>query len=55
MKHLKLTNSSLAKNIIKNWEAQKKNFWQVVPFEILDKLDHPISINHRKEFKKKFA
>ena len=53
--HANLTNSGLAKYIIQNWKIQKKNFWQVVPFEVLDKLKYPISTEHKKELEKKLA
>ena len=46
------TNSKISKNIITNYEVELKNFVQVCPVEMLDKLDHPISLN---QFKSKSA
>ena len=38
------TNSKKAKKILENFEAELKNFKQVCPIEMLDKLDNPISL-----------
>jgi glutamate synthase (NADPH/NADH) large chain len=40
---LKETNSSIAKKILENFEKELKNFVQVCPIEMLDKLENPIS------------
>ena len=48
----KETNSKISKKIINNYENELKNFIQVCPIEMLDKLDHPISL---KELKSKSA
>ena len=48
----KETNSTIAKRIIANFENELKKFVQVCPIEMLDKLDHPISL---KEFQYKSA
>ena len=48
----KETNSKISKKIISNYENELKNFVQVCPIEMLDKLDHPISL---KELKSKSA
>ena len=42
LRHIKFTNSILAKKIIVNWEIEKKFFWQVVPLEIIEKLENPV-------------
>ena len=42
--HYKETNSTLSKKIIENFEEEILNFLQVCPNEMLDKLDHPITI-----------
>ena len=42
--HYKETNSTLSKKIIENFEEEILNFLQVCPKEMLDKLDHPITI-----------
>ena len=48
----KETNSNISKKIIGNYEIELKNFVQVCAIEMLDKLDHPISL---KELKSKSA
>ena len=41
--HLVETNSSVAKEILENFENELKNFYQVCPKEMLDKLENPIT------------
>jgi len=41
-----VTFSQKAKRILKNFETELKNFKQVCPIEMLDKLDNPISLKH---------
>ena len=41
---LKETNSVIAKHILNNFESELKNFKQICPIEMLDKLDNPISL-----------
>ena len=41
---LKETNSVVAKKILNNFEVELKNFKQICPIEMLDKLDHPITL-----------
>ena len=53
--HIKFTASPLAKNILNNWKREKNNFLQIVPIEILDKLEHPISSQLKQEIEKKLA
>ena len=48
----KETDSKISKKIISNYDNEIKNFVQVCPIEMLDKLDHPISF---KAFKSKSA
>ena len=43
LEHAKETNSSISKNIISNFDQEIKNFIQVCPKEMLDKLDNPIT------------
>ena len=38
------TNSAIAKKILNNFEAELKNFKQICPIEMLDKLDNPITL-----------
>jgi len=41
---LKETNSVVAKKILDNFEVELKNFKQICPIEMLDKLDNPITL-----------
>ena len=44
------TNSKKAKKILENFQSELKNFKQVCPIEMLDKLDNPISLrSHTKK------
>ena len=42
--HFKETNSELSKKIINDFDSELKNFVQVCPKEMLDKLDNPITL-----------
>ena len=39
------TNSELSKKIIDNFEEEIKNFIQVCPKEMINKLDHSLTLN----------
>ena len=41
---LKETNSKIAKKILENFEVELRNFKQICPIEMLDKLDNPITL-----------
>ena len=43
--HQKNTQSVFTKKIIDNWEENIKHFVQICPIEMLDKIDHPVSIS----------
>ena len=43
LEHSKETSSELSKNIIANFEKEIKNFIQVCPKEMINKLDNPIT------------
>jgi len=45
--HFKETESKIAKNIIENFEDELKNFKQVCPKEMLNKLSNPLSLNKK--------
>ena len=42
------TGSNIAKIILDNFEKEIKNFKQVCPIEMLDKLENPISLKQKK-------
>ena len=44
LEHSNETNSALSKKIISNFEEEIKNFIQVCPKEMLDKLKNPITL-----------
>ena len=41
--HVSQTESALASRLLNEWETEIRNFWQVVPTEIVPMLEHPIS------------
>jgi glutamate synthase (NADPH/NADH) large chain len=41
--HARETNSALAKRLVNDWSMEIRNFWHVVPHEILNTLDNPVS------------
>ena len=43
-RHLEETGSRKAADILQHWETEKTNFVQVCPKEMLDKLQHPLSL-----------
>ena len=55
LRHIEYTNSILAKKIIFNWKNEKNNFWQVVPEEIIDKLENPVFSQKNINLQKKLA
>ncbi len=42
-KHVQETQSAFADGLLVNWHQARQHFWQVVPTEMLDKLDHPVT------------
>ena len=48
--HVSETHSKYAKKILDNFEGEMKNFYQVCPKEMLDKLDNPITLKSAKSF-----
>ena len=53
--HIKFTNSIKAKEIVRDWANEKKNFWQVVPKEIINQLEKPMFDKKNIDLKKKLA
>ena len=45
---LKETNSKIAKKILENYVIELKNFKQICPIEMLDKLENPITFKESK-------
>ena len=42
-RHVEETGSAFASGLLTDWERQVGKFWQVVPREMLDKIEHPLS------------
>ena len=42
--HVAETGSQLATEILRDWDREKSNFVQVCPIEMLDKLEHPVTL-----------
>tara|TARA_Y100000590_G_scaffold168435_1_gene192642 strand:+ start:6227 stop:10738 length:4512 start_codon:yes stop_codon:yes gene_type:complete len=53
--HIDHTNSVIAKKIIKNWANEKNNFWQIVPEETINMLEHPLFSQKNIGLKNKLA
>jgi glutamate synthase (NADPH/NADH) large chain len=44
-RHAAETGSRKAQSILQHWDSEKGSFLQVVPKEMLDKLDHPVTLD----------
>ncbi len=40
--HVAETNSRWGATLLSNWETKREHFWQIVPKEMINKLEHPI-------------
>ena len=47
LEHSKETDSQISKNLILDFENEIKNFVQVCPKEMLDKLENPITLKNK--------
>ncbi len=47
--HVKHTASRYAQRMLDAWDREEGHFWQVVPKEMLDKLEHPVTVDQEKE------
>ena len=43
-RHTEATQSRWGEQILTEWDVEKEKFWQVVPKEMIDRLDHPIRV-----------
>ena len=41
--HAQETQSKFAGRLLNDWQLERGKFWQVIPKEMLDRLDHPVS------------
>ena len=41
--HLEATQSAFAERLLNDWDREVAKFWQVVPKEMLDRLEHPLT------------
>ena len=39
--HVTETRSAFAEALLRDWDREKARFWQIVPKEMLDRLEHP--------------
>lgn len=46
--HVKRTHSKYALTLLNDWDREVTKFWQVVPKEMLDKLEHPVTAEGEK-------
>jgi glutamate synthase (NADPH/NADH) large chain len=42
--HAEVTQSAHAQEILHNWERERERFWQVVPKEMLSRMEHPVTL-----------
>ena len=42
-RHVEETQSRWADRILRNWDTEKRRFWQVVPKEMLNRLEQPLA------------
>ncbi|MDF2096738.1 glutamate synthase large subunit [Aquibaculum arenosum] len=47
--HVRETQSSFAERLLIDWEREQPHFWQVVPQEMLHRLEHPVSLEAREK------
>jgi glutamate synthase (NADPH/NADH) large chain len=40
--HVRETQSRFAEQLLIDWRHEKHHFWQIVPKEMLERLDHPL-------------
>ena len=40
--HAEMTGSNFAKNLLEEWDIERQNFWQIVPKEMLKRLEYPL-------------
>ena len=45
IEHQRETSSPWAEQLLVNWDREVRNFWQIVPKEMLDRLDVPVTNN----------
>ena len=49
--HVKRTHSRFALGLLNDWELEVGKFWQVVPKEMLGKLEHPTTVAEARALK----
>ena len=43
--HFRETHSKWADGLLADWDLNRQHFWHVVPYEVIDKLEHPVSVD----------
>ena len=41
--HARMTGSEFSKKLLLEWELERGHFWQIIPKEMLSRLDQPLS------------
>jgi glutamate synthase (NADPH/NADH) large chain len=49
--HVEVTQSAHAQEILLNWEREKERFWQIVPKEMLARLEHPVTVPEKEKIR----
>jgi glutamate synthase (NADPH/NADH) large chain len=49
--HVKRTHSRFASALLNAWEVELGRFWQIVPKEMLDKVEHPVTRHEEERFR----
>jgi len=40
--HWRETQSRFSERLLVDWDREVRRFWQIVPLEMIDKLEHPV-------------
>jgi glutamate synthase (NADPH/NADH) large chain len=49
--HVEVTQSAHAQEILLNWEREKERFWQIVPKEMLSRLENPVTLPEKEKIR----
>jgi glutamate synthase (NADPH/NADH) large chain len=41
--HVRETQSRFAERLLIDWQSEREAFWQIVPKEMLERLEHPVT------------
>jgi len=43
-RHFMETQSRFAERLLVHWPQEREHFWQIVPKEVLERLEHPVTL-----------